>query len=740
MLDHAIRYATLYGWAVFPLAPRGKTPLTDTGFKAASRSPDTIQKWWARTPEANIGIPTGARTRFDVLDVDLDKGGQETLEQWRSAGHVLPDTVQALTGGGGMHYFFRYDPKNELKNRAGIAPGIDIRTEGGYIVAPPSEHASGRSYAWELSHDIDDVEVCPWPSWLLQLIEEGSPEEELPSLEGDGNPVEEGRRNDFLIRVAGGMRRWGGDEKMLCDLLSEYNQRLCVPPLPQEEVAAIAQSAMRYKAAPRPLVTQPAVAVGDQDKEEGEAQEGALHPFTDMGNASRFVDRYGAACRHLTPAKKWLHWTGTCWTYDEVNHVQELAKATVRAIETQEMGLVLVPGKKDGPPRDLALEHAKKSQAERTLTALTRLASSQSPIPILPEDLDRHPWLLNCKNGTLDLRTGVLQEPDPEDYLTQQIEVEYDPRAEAPRWEQFVKEIFNGSENLANYLQEVIGYALTGDTSEQIFCILWGSGSNGKSILLDLLSNLLGPFAKDAAANSFMDSKMSESTRNDLAALKAARLVTISETNEGQALDESLVKKVAGGDRITSRFLNNEYFTYTPQFKIFMATNNRPVIRGDEHGIWRKIRLFPFQVQFGSPGHHAAEDRNKLMDALRAELPGILAWAVRGALRWQKDGMQTPPEVVVAVNEYKAEQDPLIDFFDECVFISSELTISKGDLYAVYESWSRTGRPMSKVAFSKRMAAKGFKEVRRNLQRSWEGIGLTTQGAFLSSSTHYNNG
>jgi putative DNA primase/helicase len=128
------------------------------------------------------------------------------------------------------------------------------------------------------------------------------------------------------------------------------------------------------------------------------------------------------------------------------------------------------------------------------------------------------------------------------------------------------------------------------------------------------------------------------------------------------------------------------------------------------------------------------------MDALRAELPGILAWAVRGALRWQKDGMQTPPEVVVAVNEYKAEQDPLIDFFDECVFISSELAISKGDLYAVYESWSRTGRPMSKVAFSKRMAAKGFKEVRRNLQRSWEGIGLTTQGAFLSSSTHYNNG
>lgn len=323
-------------------------------------------------------------------------------------------------------------------------------------------------------------------------------------------------------------------------------------------------------------------------------------------------------------------------------------------------------------------------------------------------------------NGTVDLRTGELRPHRREDLITRLAPVEYDPDAEAPLWEAFLRRIMDGNEDLIRFLQRAVGYSLTGDTSEQCFFLLYGTGANGKSTFLEAIRAMLGDYAQQADFGTFLVQNR-DGPRNDVARLVGARFVSAVEVESGRRLSETLVKQLTGNDRVVARFLYREHFEFVPTFKLWLAANHKPVIRGADHAIWRRIKLIPFQVTI------PPEDRDRQLAArLRAELPGVLAWAVRGCLEWQQYGLGEPPEVTEATNEYRAEMDPLGPFFGERCVLHPNARAYAGELYAGYAAWCEQAgeRPMSQREFGLRLQERGFERRIVRGRVVWVGLGL----------------
>jgi putative DNA primase/helicase len=362
--------------------------------------------------------------------------------------------------------------------------------------------------------------------------------------------------------------------------------------------------------------------------------------------------------------------------------------------------------------------HAQGSQAAPRLKAMIELAETERSMPVLPEQLDTDPWLLNVRNGTLDLRTGTLRAHRREDLITKVAPVEYDPMATCPTWEAFLARIMGGNDAPITFLQRAVGYALTGTTTEQVLFFLYGTGANGKSTFLETIRAVLGPFAMQADFTTFLHQKY-ERVRNDIARLQGARVVASVEAEIGQRLSESIIKQLTGQDRISARFLYQEYFEFTPQFKLFLAANHKPSIWGTDEAIWRRIQLIPFTVTIP-----AAERDGGLPSRLQTELPGILNWALAGCLDWQRQGLGTPQEVVLATAGYRKEMDIVGGFLDDCCEHAPAAQTSTQRLYDVYIKWcERNGEPvMGKNAFSVRLRERGFTKVRCNNHRGWRGL------------------
>jgi P4 family phage/plasmid primase-like protien len=448
-------------------------------------------------------------------------------------------------------------------------------------------------------------------------------------------------------------------------------------------------------------------------------------PQTDLGNAERLVALYGQDLRYCALWRKWLVWDGTRWIIDSTAEVMRRAKTTVRSIYKEAERAT-----SDADSKELA-KWAMRSESEKTFNAMVRLAQSEAPLQVLPEQLDADPWLLNVANGTIDLRTGELLPHRREDLITKVVPIDYRPDAEAPIFNQFVGQILAHNSNLIAFLQRAIGYSLTGDTREQVMFILHGNGSNGKSTLINILLSLLGDLAMQTPASTLMV-KDNGTIPNDLAALKGARFVAASETDDGKRLSEALVKRLTGGDRISVRFMRGEYFEYVPTYKIFLSTNNKPVIRGADNGIWRRIRLIPFNIQFHDnipANQHLPQDLRKDLDLpqkLSGELPGILRWAVEGCLVWQRDGLGLPDEVREATAEYRSEMDVLALFLaDKCV-ISAAAKVQSSRLYAIYAQWcDENGEyKLPNKTFKLRMKERGFEPYHGREGNFYYGLGL----------------
>ncbi|MGD6845206.1 phage/plasmid primase, P4 family [Bacillus infantis] len=450
-------------------------------------------------------------------------------------------------------------------------------------------------------------------------------------------------------------------------------------------------------------------------------------PKTDLGNAERLIDRHGENLRYCPPFASWFVWQGNRWLQDLTNEVELFAKETVRYMGKSAYDM-------ENSDLDL-VKHAVRSESMGKIMSMISLAKSEKGIPILPQELDSDTWKLNCENGTIDLKTGKLLPHNRLDLITKIAPVVYDPNAKCPNWIAFLKSIMKndkGEESLAliNYLQKIIGYSLTGDTTEQVMFFLYGSGRNGKSTFINTIKEMLGDYASQANSDTFMV-RNSERINNDIAALKGARLVSTVESEKGKKLAESLIKQLTGGETIKARFMHKDFFEYLPQFKIFFTTNHMPNIDGTDTGIWRRIRLIPFTVTIPEE-----KKDKKLPEKLQAELPGILRWAVEGCLKYQKEGLGLPAEVIAATKQYRTEMDNLEGFLSECCTIEPAKKATTKDLWFTYEYWCRDNGEendkLSKKAFlaslKEKMNAEGrhFEQVRigSNGDRGYQGIGM----------------
>jgi putative DNA primase/helicase len=298
--------------------------------------------------------------------------------------------------------------------------------------------------------------------------------------------------------------------------------------------------------------------------------------------------------------------------------------------------------------------------------------------------------------------------------------VAYDPAATASKWMAFLDRIFDGDASLIGFVQKAVGYSLTGDVSEQCLFLLHGSGANGKSVFLKTLTAMLADYGQTTRTETWM-TKRPGGVSNDVAALRGARFVSAVETDDGQRLAEGTVKALTGGDAVRARFLFQESFEFQPQFKIWLAANHKPEIRGTDHAIWRRIRLVPFNVTI------PALERNAHLDAeLRSELPGVLAWAVEGCLAWQREGLGEPLAVKEATADYKDEMDALAEFFVDRCEVGEHYQATAGELFAAYESWCQSnGEPkQSQKWLGLQLKERGFEQSKSKHSRFWKGIGL----------------
>jgi putative DNA primase/helicase len=479
-------------------------------------------------------------------------------------------------------------------------------------------------------------------------------------------------------------------------------------------------------------------------------------PLTDLGNAERLIASRGANLRYNVDSGQWLVWNEQRWKQDFTGEVDRLARQTIRGIADEIASIyVYMSNVADSNERERMRKraealssHMKSSESRARLDAMIALARYCEGVPVTVSQLDSDAWLLNCRNGVVNLRTGKLRPHNPADLLTKLVPVDYDPAVTCPRWEQFLSEIFAGDAGLIAYIQRAIGYTFSGDTSEQVFFIAHGDGSNGKSTLITALREILCDYHRTTGADTLM-AKRNTGVRDQeaIGRLMGARFVSAIETNIAQHLAEGLVKALVGQDCITGAFLQQASFEFVPQFKLWLACNHRPIITGDDHGIWRRIKLIPFAVQFNDPNEPTGPYKDGLLpDKLRMEYPGILRWIVTGCMSWQSQGLGRCAAVESATGEYKVDSDLLTSFIDECCVLSPEAQISSSDLYRAYTAWCDGNGIRAKCSnktFTERLQKRGgLERVKTRAANVWVGIELnaetaSTEAVFIDDEPDY---
>lgn len=438
---------------------------------------------------------------------------------------------------------------------------------------------------------------------------------------------------------------------------------------------------------------------------------------TDLGNAERFFHHQGDFFKFNTTFGKWFIWDGKRWAEDKTQRIIQMGMKEIRNIYKEAYE------EEDEEKRKSIADHARRSESKGRLEAMISMA--QSFAPIVPDSMDQNEWLFNCENGVIDLKTGVLHTHDRELMMTKISNVSYDSQADCPTWKAFLNDIFqdeegNVKQDTIDFLQKAAGYALTGSTREQVLFFFYGVGRNGKSTFMNVIKEILGDYGKQTNAETFTVKK-SDQVRNDIAALKGTRLVSATESEEGARLAESLVKTLTGGEPVQARFLHQEFFEYVPTFKIFFTTNHKPVIRGSDEGIWRRIRLVPFTVRI--PDEKLDKD---LPEKLRNEMPGILRWMVQGCQRWQREGLGIPQEIEEATNNYRDEMDTMGNFLNEYCLFHPEAKAYGVELYRQFQYWcSETGEyEITKTKFNRKLEERGHKKGRDGRGIYFIGLGI----------------
>jgi putative DNA primase/helicase len=430
--------------------------------------------------------------------------------------------------------------------------------------------------------------------------------------------------------------------------------------------------------------------------------------YHDLANAERFLDAVGDDVIFCAERGGWMIWNGKHWTPDVENILHDLAKDFA-------VGLTRTA------TNDEARKNAKRACMRGGFKAFQDLAAADRTISISKFDADA--FLLNCKNGTLDLRDGTLREHNRLDYITRIVNANFDPHAKCPTFDVFLEDIQPDPEVRA-FLQRSIGYSLLGEVRERSFWILYGTGANGKSAFVNLFNNLLGEYACGTTSASIMAVRQPNGIPNDIARLKGKRFVIIPETEENERINAALIKALSAGDTVTARFLFNEFFDFQFTGKLWIATNHKPAITDHSKGFWDRLKIVPFNQRI-APEHQVKPD--ELMASLMDEADGILTWAVKGCSDYYgARGLKVPEVIQKEIDQYKFEQNPIEQFLEEYCETGEYFTVDNTPLFAKYREFAlhELGyRQVSQKRFTQQLLLKGFTPGKSG-RRFWNGLRL----------------
>jgi len=438
--------------------------------------------------------------------------------------------------------------------------------------------------------------------------------------------------------------------------------------------------------------------------------------FTDITNAKRFVNKYGSVARYVPVWDSWVIWNGRYWERDRSLQILRLAKQTILPLYSQLSTI------EDSDKRKSIFRGINSCESVARLKAMVELAKIDSVTK--DNEFDTNLMLFNCHNGTLDLRTGELKPFNPNDKMTKISEVIFDKDAKCPKWLDTVSKAFHNSPELIKYYQKICGYTMTGNTKEQCFFIFWGSGKNLKSTILNVQEEVLGEYSILSDTSTFMK-KDTRGTSGDLVRLRSARFVKAIESDMGQKLAESIIKTVCSDDGIVCRNLFESEQEYNVEFKLILATNNKPEIHGTDLGTWRRIKLVPFTYTAGLDGSAVIQDYHKII--IGEELSGVLNWMLEGCLLWQKEGLVDCKEVSDATNEYMNENNSIGEFIQTEITRKANNDISNQDLYNNYCNYCDDNGIERRTIkeFKKELEKKGFVSERKKFGMIWKNVILT---------------
>jgi len=727
-LADVARWYLARGWKPLPLSP-GSKACQIVGWEHLDIPPEALDTMF---PDGwNIGARLGHGSG-NLLDTDFD----HDLARRLAPAFLPPEILYGATFGRAskmLSHALVYALPGETVRRVTFkdVDGItlaEVRGNGCQTMMPGSIHPSGEPVQWISANDPprlsadNTIGYVAWTSAATMLAR--------------GWKLWQGQHHDICLHLTGALLRGGIPSQSIEFFISKIIE-VGGDHEPEDRILAIRTTISKF-AAGEATTGFPSLAehIG-WDRCRKLIQWLRLTPtmdaftFTDDGNALRFVTIHTANIKFCHDLNSWLIWDGTRHRPDKDETIVGMARTLPRELMREALTM----------PEDQAkaqIKWATRTMGADKIAAMLKLARTDDRITVPSDILDADAYKFNVQNGTLNLLTGALEPHSREDLITKISPVPWIVGAQCPIWDRYIYEVFAGNIRVIRFVQKIAGMALTADRREQVFVVVYGPQGTGKTTFINVLRAIMGEYVVNVEPKHFMEQRHTSRANPEIAQMQHARLVTTSETNQSERLATGLVKRLSGSSRITAAHLYAPPIEFESKVLIIMDTNYKPRIPATDDAVWARILPIPFEVQFRHTDHHI-QDIDKLI--IERELPGVLQWCVEGALLWQAERLERPPEIIGAITEYQAENDTLGMFIDERCVVAADQHIPSSALYRAYEDWCHAAneRPFNVRGFAGQLEHKRIGDVVIERTRTasgyvWDGIGLiagiVTDGEF----------